>query len=806
MKNLVVFDFDHTLVDDNSDTWVVKCAPDQCLPDWLKSSYEKGRWTEYMGRVMSYLGNSGVSGDAVRRVMESVPFTDGMVEVLGFIASNKKIIDCIIISDSNTLFIDWILQAAGVKGAVDRVFTNPARVDHRGYITVERYHSHECGQCPVNLCKSKALRDFLQSQLRGGVQYRTTCYVGDGGNDLCPVKSLQQGDLVMPRKGYALERLLSRPGPEGRALKPRVVAWSSGLEILRELAAVIDALEKRVRDWRRSLDRCRRGGGPLPRPFIGNERRSDNMASVYLRRVLIPESVDPSCKKILQENGIEVTEKLNMSKDDLVDEIKDYEGLVVRSATKVTAEVINAAENLKIIGRAGTGVDNVDVEAATKKGIIVMNTPSGNTLSAAELTCALILSLSRHIPQAVMSMKAGNWDRKKFMGSELYGKVLGIVGLGRIGKEVATRMQSFGMKTIGYDPITPPEVSVTWGVEQMSLEQLWPQCDYITVHTPLMPSTTGLLNDAAFAKCKKGVRVVNCARGGIIDEDALLRALESGQCEGAGLDVFAEEPPKNQALVNHCNVISCPHLGASTKEAQTRCGQDIALQIVDLLKGRALFGAVNAQVLANSFFPESHLWIKLGEALSAVLRSCNTSKQPYAQMDITTLGGSLKGSTDLMSSAALVGLLKDGSKNNPNLVNALTMAEEAGIRVNRKHSNEGQGLIQKACVMEVSVNGIWYKATGSIQGDVPVLLDLNGSEFRQPVPLSGNLLFLKAAVTPQLLPAITGVLAAAGLGMVSFSASVTHEGDQWSCIGLSSPLADLGALKSLVKEVAAVSI
>uniref|UniRef100_A0A8C7KJE2 phosphoglycerate dehydrogenase n=1 Tax=Oncorhynchus kisutch TaxID=8019 RepID=A0A8C7KJE2_ONCKI len=438
------------------------------------------------------------------------------------------------------------------------------------------------------------------------------------------------------------------------------------------------------------------------------------MAPISIKRILISESVDPCCKKILQENGIQVTEKQNMSKDDLIAEIKDYDGLVVRSATKVTADVINAALNLKIIGRAGTGVDNVDVDAATIKGIIVMNTPSGNTISAAELTCTLLMSLSRYVPQAAMSMKAGNWDRKKFMGTELYGKILGIVGLGRIGKEVATRMQSFGMKTIGYDPITPPEVTATWGVEQMSLEQLWPQCDYITVHTPLMPSTAGLLNDTSFAKCKKGVKVVNCARGGIIDEDALLRALESRQCGGAGLDVFVEEPPKNHALVNHPNVISCPHLGASTKEAQARCGQDIALQIVDMVMGKSLVGAVT-----------------------------------------------------------------------------------------RNHS---EGLTQGACEVEISVNGSSYRATGSVQGGVPVLLELNRSVFRQPVSLTGNLLFFKAVASPPLLPSVTGLLATAGVEMESFSAPAARSGDQWYCVGLSSLLVDLGALKSLVKAAAQVSV
>uniref|UniRef100_A0A674B219 D-3-phosphoglycerate dehydrogenase n=1 Tax=Salmo trutta TaxID=8032 RepID=A0A674B219_SALTR len=512
------------------------------------------------------------------------------------------------------------------------------------------------------------------------------------------------------------------------------------------------------------------------------------MAPVSIKRILISESVDPCCKKILQENGIQVTEKQNMSKDDLIAEIKDYDGLVVRSATKVTADVINATGNLQIIGRAGTGVDNVDVDAATKKGIIVMNTPSGNTISAAELTCTLLM---------IVLMIS------QFMGAEMYGKILGIVGLGRIGKEVATRMQSFGMKTIGYDPITPPEVTATWGVEQMSLEQLWPQCDYITVHTPLMPSTAGLLNDTSFAKCKKGVKVVNCARGGIIDEDALLRALESGQCGGAGLDVFVEEPPKNRALVNHPNVISCPHLGASTKEAQARCGQDIALQIVDMVMGKGLVGAVNAQVLASTFSPGSHQWIKLGEAIGVVLRSCTTSKQPFSQVQITTQGDCLKGSSGYMTSAVMVGLLTDVSKSCPNLVNSLSLAKESGIMVTRNHS---EGLTQGACEVEISVNGSSYRATGSVQGGALVLLELNRSVFRQPVSLTGNLLFLKAAASPQLLPSVTGLLATAGVEMESFSAPAARNGDQWYCVGLSSLLGDLGALKPLVKEAAQLSV
>uniref|UniRef100_I3JQ92 D-3-phosphoglycerate dehydrogenase n=1 Tax=Oreochromis niloticus TaxID=8128 RepID=I3JQ92_ORENI len=522
------------------------------------------------------------------------------------------------------------------------------------------------------------------------------------------------------------------------------------------------------------------------------------MAPISIKTVLISESVDPRCKAILEENGIRVTEKQNMTKDELIAKIKDYDGLVVRSATKVTADVISAANNLKIIGRAGTGVDNVDVPAATKKGIIVMNTPSGNTISAAELTCALLMSLSRNVPQAAMSMKQGKWDRKKFMGAELYGKVLGIVGLGRIGKEVASRMQSFGMKTIGYDPITPPEVSATWGVEQMSLEQLWPQCDYITVHTPLLPSTVGLLNDESFAKCKKGVKVVNCARGGIIDEEALLRALESGQCGGAGLDVFVEEPPKNHSLVEHPNVISCPHLGASTKEAQARCGEDIALQIVDMVKGKNLVGAVNAQVLASTFSQESQQLIKLGEAVGSVLQSFSASKKPFSHVQITTQGDCMKSSTGYMTSAVLVGLLNHESGCCPNLINALSLAKETGITAHCASAGAAEGV----CKVEIAATGCSYKASGSVQGGVPVLLELCNSVFRQPISLTGNLLFFKAPANPQLLSSLAGVLATEGVEIESFSAPADRSGDLWYCVGVSSLLRDLSALNSVVKDAA----
>ncbi|NP_001091250.1 phosphoglycerate dehydrogenase S homeolog [Xenopus laevis] len=496
-----------------------------------------------------------------------------------------------------------------------------------------------------------------------------------------------------------------------------------------------------------------------------------------IRRVLISDSLAPACAQILRtQGGIEVTESPGLTHQQLLSQIQDYDGLIVRSATKVTAEVLTAGSRLKLVGRAGTGVDNVDVECATKNGIIVMNTPTGNSISAAELTCGLVLSLSRQIPQAAESMRAGKWDRKKFMGSELYGKTIGILGLGRIGKEVAIRMQSFQMRTIGYDPIIPAEVTAQFGVQQFPLEEIWEQCDYITVHTPLLPSTTGLINDAAFSKCKQGVKVINCARGGIIDEAALLRALQSGQCGGAGLDVFIEEPPRERALVEHPLVISLPHLGASTEEAQNRCGEEIAQQIVDLVKDRALVGAVNAPALFKAFSPETKPWIQLGEAMGNLLQTLLPSINGNVQ--VTTSGEILKDAGSFLCSAVTVGLLR-GNKEKINLVNGSLFAKSTGIQVSSQHFS-GAGEIR----LEVSGGGI--QLVGSLSDSIPCLLKIGTSEFRSPVTLHGTLILWEGSAP---LLKLTEVLSEAGSQLEMLHVSNGH-----SVAGISSPVSDLSLL------------
>ncbi|XP_064371782.1 D-3-phosphoglycerate dehydrogenase [Dromaius novaehollandiae] len=524
------------------------------------------------------------------------------------------------------------------------------------------------------------------------------------------------------------------------------------------------------------------------------------MAFAKLQKVLISDSLDPCCREILQAGGIGVVEKPGLSAEELLREVRDCDGLVVRSATKVTAGVLGAAERLRVVGRAGTGVDNVDVEAATRKGVLVMNTPAGNSLSAAELTCGMILCLARQIPQAAASMKEGKWDRKKYMGMELNGKTLGVLGLGRIGREVATRMQAFGMKTIGYDPIITPEESAAFGVEQLPLEEIWPQCDFITVHTPLLPSTTGLLNDSTFAKCRRGVQVVNCARGGIVDEGALLRALRSGQCGGAALDVFTQEPPKDRDLVNHPNVICCPHLGASTREAQSRCGKEIAMQIVDMATGKGLAGLVNGQVLSKAFAPETKPWITLAKALGTVLQTM--AKQAHGNVQVCTLGTPLQEAGSYLAPAVASGMLARGKQEEVTLVNALLLAQEAGLKVTATHNSVAPEPDGSAGLLQVALQGTLHRAAGTVQGSTPVLRELNGAPFKQPAPLAGPVLIYRAkASEPSTLSMLAGLLGKAGVQLQSYHSSSMVAGKQWSVAGLSAPLPDLGELKAHVTEV-----
>lgn len=523
-----------------------------------------------------------------------------------------------------------------------------------------------------------------------------------------------------------------------------------------------------------------------------------------LKNVFISDEVDPRCVDILQKKGINVVKdtKLRLNKEQFLTEIAKYDGLIVRSATKVTADVINAATNLKIIGRAGTGVDNIDCDAATQRGIIVMNTPGGNTLSAAEHTCALICSLSRDIPNAVATMKAGKWDRKVFMGNELFGKTLAIIGLGRIGKEVALRMQSFGMTTIGYDPIIPGSVSAEFNVEWMELEKLWPLADYITVHTPLIPQTRNLISDEVFKKCKPTVKVVNCARGGIIDEVALLKALNSNQCGGAGLDVFISEPPEDYTLAQHPKVIATPHLGASTVEAQGRVAVEIAEQFVDVVEGKSLFGAINAHAMHNALSPETKPWVALGRCLGNLMSKVNPGAT--SSVTVTAYGSGLEKAGSYLSAAVLSGLLSNtaGQGSTLNLVSAPALGKQLGVKVESKY--EASAPLPYQSLVSVSCGG--QTLMGTTSGGQSLLVGINNSWFPCPATLSGPVIVFSAQASPQLVSQVAGVLGSNGASVTGMSVSAEGQGLQWGVVNLTAtPPESLFNITSATKSAFAAS-
>ncbi|XP_058158941.1 LOW QUALITY PROTEIN: D-3-phosphoglycerate dehydrogenase [Dasypus novemcinctus] len=519
------------------------------------------------------------------------------------------------------------------------------------------------------------------------------------------------------------------------------------------------------------------------------------MAFASVRRVLVSDGIDPCCREILQGGGLQVVERPTLSPAELIAELQDCEGLIVRSATKVTADVIGAAEKLRVVGRAGTGLDNVDLEAAARRGVAVLNTPSGNSISAAELTCGMIMCLARQIPQATASMKAGKWERKKFLGTELSGKTLGILGLGRIGREVATRMRSEGRRIIGYDPEISPTFSASYGIQQLPLEEVWPRSDYITVHTPLLPSTTGLLNDRTFAQCKRGVRVVNCARGGIVDEGALLRALQSGQCAGAALDVFTEEPPRDRALVEHENVICCPHLGASTGEAQRRCGAEIAGRLVGLVKGDAPAGAVNAEALAPAWSPHNKPWVLLAEALGALLRAW--AGAPKGSVQVVTQGAHLQNAGSSLLPAVVAGLLRDASRAvEVTSSNVELLMEEAGFSVTASHSPVAPGDVGACGLLTVTLAAAPFQVTGVVQDNGPALQALNGAPFKPAVPLRRGvplLVYRAVPASPEELSVLSDLLAQRGVEMLSCQAAAELSGVPWHVAALSSELPSLEA-------------
>ncbi len=404
-------------------------------------------------------------------------------------------------------------------------------------------------------------------------------------------------------------------------------------------------------------------------------------------KVLISDNVSPECVNILEaSNGIEVTFNTNLSPEELNEVIGEYDALIVRSATKVREDTIASAKKLKIIGRAGAGVDNIDVGKATDAGIIVSNTPGGNTVSTAEHAFSLMMALSRNIAQGNRSIREGRWDRKKYMGVELRGKTIGIIGLGNIGQVLAKRAMAFGMRAIGYDPFLSAELAESLGIESVALDEIWKQADYISVHTPLNESTRHLLNAETIAKCKDTVRIINCARGGIVDEKAAYDALESGKIAGVALDVFETEPPVDNPLIMHEKVVCTPHLGASTSEAQDIVAVMVAEQVRDFLLTGEVKHAVNMPSIPPDVYEHVKPFMELGYKMGSFLGQIGTGQ--LKEIDITFYGDIHNYDTWGITSSILEGLFTRGLADGVNLINAKKTAENLGIKVREIKSSD----------------------------------------------------------------------------------------------------------------------
>jgi len=455
-------------------------------------------------------------------------------------------------------------------------------------------------------------------------------------------------------------------------------------------------------------------------------------------KVLVSDNIAQDGIDILTESGIEVIKKTGLSEDELIREIKGYDGIVIRSGTKIKSSIIEAADSLKVIGRAGVGLDNVDVDAATKKGIIVMNTPLGNTISTAEHTMALILALARNISQASLSMRENKWERKKFMGKELHGKIIGVVGLGRIGREVAKRAIGFGMKVLTFDPYISEDIASKIEVELVKYDELLKRSDYITFHIPLSDNTYHMLSDKELKMVKNTAYIINCSRGGIVDEEALCKALSEKNIAGAALDVYENEPPESSPLFELDNVVLTPHLGASTEEAQLNVAVEVAEQVRDVLINNVVRNAVNMPFIepetAEILKPYFNLSEKLGSLLGQLIEG-NVKK-----IEIKYSGDILEYDITSLSSAILKGFFSPMLAESVNYVNALIIAKERQISIEEVKSSKVHNFSNLIQVI-VQTNKEIKEVAGTLFSDNnPKIVNIDG--YYLEAPPVGNILVI----------------------------------------------------------------
>ena len=480
-------------------------------------------------------------------------------------------------------------------------------------------------------------------------------------------------------------------------------------------------------------------------------------------RVLLSDSLAPQGIEILERDSrILCDARPGLSGVELAEIISSYDALLIRSSTKVTREIIERAASLKVIGRAGVGVDNIDLDAATRQGIVVMNSPLGNSVTTAEHTISMMMAMSRHIPAASAALRAGRWERGKFTGIEVFNKTLGIIGLGNIGRIVADRALGLKMKVIGFDPILTSEAAARIGVEMVGLEELFRRADFITVHTPLTSETRGLVGPAAFALMKTSARVINCARGGIVDEDALHAALKTGRIAGAAIDVFADEPPlPSHPLLTLDNVIATPHLGAATDEAQVQVGVDIARQIVEFLTEGTIRHSVNIPALTlkelETLGPHLTLAEKLGRLAAQLIA------QPPRDVAIGFGGEAANLKSEPIVASVLKGLLSGFLDQHFNLVNAPYIARERGIKVTETRSRETTDYIN-VLTLTVRTGESVHDVAGSVVGNRALRLTRIDGYPIEATP-EGYFLMLHNRDVPGVVGAVGTLLGQAGINI-----------------------------------------
>ncbi|HEY7533904.1 MAG TPA: phosphoglycerate dehydrogenase [Nitrospiraceae bacterium] len=490
-------------------------------------------------------------------------------------------------------------------------------------------------------------------------------------------------------------------------------------------------------------------------------------------KILVSDSLSKQGVELLEKAGFTVVVKSKMPKDELFKEIRDADGLIVRSGTKVTEELIGAAEKLKVVGRAGSGLDNVDTPAATRRGIVVMNTPGGNTVTTAEHTMSMICAMSRRIPQATASVKAGKWEKDKFMGVELYNKVLGVVGVGQIGSHLTKLAQGVGMRVIAYDPYLATDRAEKMGVEMAELSELFRRADVISVHTPLTPETKGIINAQAIATMKPGVMIVNCARGGIIDEGDLFEALKSKHVAAAAFDVFEEEPVKaGNPLLTLENFICTPHIGAQTTEAQENVAVGIAEQIVDYFTKGIARGAVNIPSVAPDVLPKLQPYLALCEQLG--LLQTQLCEGGLERVTVEYSGEVASLSVAPMTIAVLKGLLTPIMEASVNYVNAPIVAKERGIEVKEVKSSDA-GDYTSLIRVRVEAGKQSHLVAGTLYHKKdPRIIEID--QFKVEVVPEGHMLFIHNIDRPGVIGMVGKVLGDNNINIVRMQCALEKRG------------------------------